>query len=164
MSSDQIKPAKSQPESTYGGSYNERLYFSFTLWLFLLGFAITFFIAIWAALGNLPAVIATLLLILLFVIMNFKSLRIQVRAGKLMVGFASIEVSRLGAISEIQELSKFQKTEVPIDPAAFLQTKFWIKPAIKINLIDPDDPTPFWLISTRNPGKLVKAISKSKSF
>jgi hypothetical protein len=45
-----------------------------------------------------------------------------------------------------------------INPLAFLALRFWVKGGIKITLKDPKDPTPYWLVSTKNPEKLRKAI------
>lgn len=158
VSEKQNKASKSQSDVIY----SERLYFSAKLWLLLLGFALIFYISIWAALGNLPAIVSTVLLIFLFVIFNFKTSTIRVSDKNLKVGFANIEITHLGEIQPIADFSKFQRAEVVLDPAAYLHTKFWIKPAVKINLSDPKDPTPFWLFSTRDPVKLTAAIRKAK--
>jgi hypothetical protein len=36
-----------------------------------------------------------------------------------------------------------------------------VKTAIKIPITDAEDPTPYWLISTRNPDKLAELLKKS---
>ncbi|GAA3960449.1 DUF3093 domain-containing protein [Gordonia caeni] len=45
-----------------------------------------------------------------------------------------------------------------LDPAAFLVYRSWIKPMVLLVLDDPDDPTPYWLISTRHPDKVLAAM------
>jgi len=158
VSEQQNKASKSQSDVIY----SEGLYFSVKLWLLLLGFALIFYIAIWAALGNLPAMVATVLLIFLFVVFNFKTSTIRISDKNLKVGFANIEITHLSEIRPIADFSKFRRVETVIDPAAYLYVKFWIKPAVKINLSDSADPTPFWLFSTRDPVKLTAAILKAK--
>jgi hypothetical protein len=34
----------------------------------------------------------------------------------------------------------------------------WIPTAVRIDLNDADDPTPYWFISTRKPVELVRAL------
>ncbi len=45
-----------------------------------------------------------------------------------------------------------------LDPAAFLVYRSWIKPMALLVLDDPDDPTPYWLVSTRHPDKVLAAM------
>ncbi|MCF8569675.1 DUF3093 domain-containing protein [Gordonia sp. HY002] len=46
-----------------------------------------------------------------------------------------------------------------LDPAAFLMHRSWIKSMVLLVLDDPDDPTPYWLISTRHPEKVLEALN-----
>ncbi|MGW9267500.1 DUF3093 family protein, partial [Gordonia terrae] len=34
----------------------------------------------------------------------------------------------------------------------------WVKTMVLIVLDDPDDPTPYWLVSTRRPAELLAAL------
>ena len=45
-----------------------------------------------------------------------------------------------------------------LDPAAFVVSHGWVPEMAMFVLDDPDDPTPYWLISTRNPENLLKAF------
>ncbi len=45
-----------------------------------------------------------------------------------------------------------------LDPAAFLVYRSWIRPMVLLVLDDPDDPTPYWLVSTRHPEKVLAAM------
>ncbi|MGN6608246.1 MAG: DUF3093 domain-containing protein [Jatrophihabitans sp.] len=44
------------------------------------------------------------------------------------------------------------------DPAAFVAIRPWIGPGAQLWLDDPDDPTPYWVVSTRRPQQLVELI------
>ncbi len=44
------------------------------------------------------------------------------------------------------------------DPSAFLATRAWIGPGVQIVLDDPDDPTPYWVVSTRRPDELARVL------
>lgn len=45
-----------------------------------------------------------------------------------------------------------------LDPAAFLVTHSWVDEMVMFVLDDPEDPTPYWLISSKNPEELIKAF------
>ncbi|MDO4609500.1 DUF3093 domain-containing protein [Corynebacterium sp.] len=45
-----------------------------------------------------------------------------------------------------------------LDPAAFLVTRGWVKTMVLLVLDDPDDPTPYWMVSTRNPEQVLDAF------
>ncbi|MDO5731697.1 DUF3093 domain-containing protein [Corynebacterium sphenisci] len=45
-----------------------------------------------------------------------------------------------------------------LDPAAFLVTHGWVPDMVLLVLDDPDDPTPYWLVSTRRPERLLDAF------
>lgn len=43
-----------------------------------------------------------------------------------------------------------------LDPAAFLVTHSWIPTMVLLVLDDPEDPTPYWMVSTRRPEELLQ--------
>lgn len=52
---------------------------------------------------------------------------------------------------------------VNLDARAWLVLRPWIDPAVKVTLRDPDDPTPYWLVSSRNPQALVDAWKQASN-
>ncbi|MDO4760695.1 MAG: DUF3093 domain-containing protein [Corynebacterium sp.] len=45
-----------------------------------------------------------------------------------------------------------------LDPAAFVVSHGWVPEMVMLVLDDPEDPTPYWLIATRNPEALLQAF------
>ncbi|WP_334170798.1 DUF3093 domain-containing protein [Sinomonas sp.] len=45
-----------------------------------------------------------------------------------------------------------------LDGRAYLCMRGWISAVVRVELDDPEDPTPYWLVSTRRPAKLVEAL------
>lgn len=45
-----------------------------------------------------------------------------------------------------------------LDPAAFLVTHGWVPEHVMLVLDDPEDPTPYWLIGSKNPDELLAAF------
>ncbi|SRR5690606_23434254 len=44
------------------------------------------------------------------------------------------------------------------DPLAFVVQRPWVRGMVQVVLDDPADPTPYWLVSTRHPERLVAAL------
>lgn len=45
-----------------------------------------------------------------------------------------------------------------LDPAAFVLHRNWVGPMVLVVLDDPDDPTPYWLVSSRHPDRVLAAL------
>lgn len=49
-----------------------------------------------------------------------------------------------------------------LDPEAFVTQRTWVKTMVLIVLDDPQDPTPYWLVSSRRPEKLMAALGSAR--
>jgi hypothetical protein len=49
---------------------------------------------------------------------------------------------------------------VRLDARAWTLFRGWVHPVLRIDLTDPTDPAPYWLVSTRHPLKLSRAIDQ----
>jgi hypothetical protein len=47
------------------------------------------------------------------------------------------------------------------DPAAFVSIRPWIGPGVQLWLDDPDDPTPYWVVSSRRPDRVVEVLRRA---
>jgi hypothetical protein len=50
-----------------------------------------------------------------------------------------------------------------LDARAWLLLRGWVTPVVKIEINDPQDPTPYWLVSTRHPEQVVDALSTART-
>ena len=50
-----------------------------------------------------------------------------------------------------------------LDARAWLALRGWISPVVRIEVSDPTDPTPYWLVSTRHPDAVVAAIETARA-
>jgi hypothetical protein len=48
------------------------------------------------------------------------------------------------------------------DPSAYVSIRPWIGGGVQLWLDDPDDPTPYWVVSTRHPDRLVAALRSAR--
>lgn len=49
-----------------------------------------------------------------------------------------------------------------LDARAWLVIRGWVGPVVKIEIADDDDPTPYWLVSTRRPSEFITAITTAQ--
>lgn len=50
-----------------------------------------------------------------------------------------------------------------LDARAWLVIRGWVSPIVKVPVTDPDDPTPYWIVSTRRPQELAAAIGVARA-
>ena len=46
-----------------------------------------------------------------------------------------------------------------LDPAAYVVHRGWVGPMVLVVLDDVDDPTPYWLLSSRHPERVLSLRS-----
>jgi hypothetical protein len=83
---------------------------------------------------------------------------IQVGSSFLTVGRARIPRNLLGNIEEIAKDQIFSERGPNLNPAAYKVFQGTVKTALKIAVNDPNDPTPYWIISTRKPAQLATLL------
>ena len=83
---------------------------------------------------------------------------IQVGSSNLKISRAKIPRNLLGKIEEISKDQIFSERGPNLNPAAFKVFQGTVKTAVKIAVNDPNDPTPYWIISTRKPAQLASAL------
>ena len=131
------------------------------LWLiaFVYFLLLSIVLSIWAALGNTPALITFGLLTIWLLYLYFKTaLKIQVDQTHLRVGHAAIEHIYIGEVVVLTSAeTKLARTR-DADPLAFLAIRFWSSKAVKVQVADPRDKTPYWLITTKKGRELLKAL------
>jgi len=84
--------------------------------------------------------------------------RIVVTDTHLRAGRATIELSLLGRTTVVE---KSERDLALRDARTWKLIRAWIPRGISIELKDPQDPTPGWFVSTRNPEKLRDVLSSN---
>jgi hypothetical protein len=131
------------------------------LWLLAIiyFFFLSLVISIWAALGNNSAIVSLVVLSLTLITIYLKSgLAIEVDENELRVGPAHLPREYFGNIVALANQQVRMVRTRDADPAAFLAIRFWSPKAIQVFVNDDRDQTPYWLISTSQPEKLLSAL------
>ncbi|MEU2729436.1 DUF3093 domain-containing protein [Streptomyces griseoviridis] len=88
----------------------------------------------------------------------YGSVRIRVVGGSLIAGEAKIPLSALGS-SEVLDADEARAWRThKADTRAFLLLRAYIPTALRVEVTDPQDPTPYLYLSTREPEKLAEAL------
>ncbi len=79
----------------------------------------------------------------------------------LWAGPAHLPVDVISRSAEIPPSAKSAAMGRQLDPAAYVLHRPWVGPMVLVVLDDPDDPTPYWLVSSRHPGRMISALKRS---
>ncbi|MGW4566209.1 DUF3093 domain-containing protein [Streptomyces sp. NPDC004561] len=93
----------------------------------------------------------------------YGSLRIRIVGDSLIAGEAKIPVSALGEteILDAEEARAWRTYKA--DTRAFLLLRAYIPTALRVEVTDPEDPTPYLYLSTREPERLAAAIEAART-
>jgi hypothetical protein len=77
--------------------------------------------------------------------------RVGVRDGEVVAGAAHIPLDQCGEVTPLDAEAARRARGPEADANAFLVLRPWVATAVRIEILDPVDPTPYWLVSTRRP-------------
>jgi hypothetical protein len=86
-------------------------------------------------------------------------IRIAVTAEELLVDDARLPLRFVAAVQPLDAQARRELLGTGSHPLAFVVQRPWVRGAVRVDLDDPDDPTPYWLISTRRPAQLAAALT-----
>ena len=133
------------------------------LWCFLLFLAASLSLAVEAALGNRFAWITFLTQLLLLAWASLRTpLDISLDDHQLRVGSATIERRFLKEVVALSANEMALTRGRNIDPRSWMALRFWVSTGVKIVIADPQDPTPYWLVSTKKATALAAALNDLK--
>jgi hypothetical protein len=141
-------------------AYSERLSVPLRWWVQATMLLATLWLAFVVAMPGWAAWSATGLLLLLTVglFVWFGSAEVAVRDDVLHAGRAHIPVGLVGPAEPLDPEETRRVHGVDADARAFLLTRPYLRRAVRIPVLDPADPTPYWLVSTRHPDELAAAL------
>jgi hypothetical protein len=84
-----------------------------------------------------------------------------VEGGTFRAGRARIPVELLGAPVALDAPASRRLAGMDADARAYLLLRPYVKRSVQVPVADPEDPTPYWLVSTRRPEQLVAALTRA---
>jgi hypothetical protein len=88
---------------------------------------------------------------------------IELNDQELRAGRARLPLSAAGTATAFRGEEAVLERGQRLDARAWLLIRGWVADVVRLDLLDVDDPTPYWLISTRRPVELVEALEKAKN-
>lgn len=142
--------------------YAERLWPGALGWSFVPGFAVFVVIALLPVDVTAATVAGAATLLVGVAIAIATSTRIRVD-DELHVGTAHIPVTALGDGQVLDRAGVRRALGPGSDARAFVRVRAWIPGAVVVDVTDPADPTPSWLVSSRRPQALLSALRAAQS-
>jgi hypothetical protein len=98
---------------------------------------------------------------LLAVVVTFLMGRSQlvIAGGELRIRGAHVGLNYISDAVELDDRSLRRLVGRDGDPTSFVSIRPWIGPGVQILLDDADDPTPYWVLSTRHPEQVVRLLT-----
>lgn len=148
------RPAEVAPD------YAETLYAPVSWWLAALGSAVVVW---WVFVLATPMAVAVGAAVLTALsagagVWSYGRASIGVRAGTVYAGGASIEPAYCAAATALDPQRTAAVRGPEADARAYLLLRPYIDTAVRLEVDDPRDPTPYWLISCRHPKRFAAAI------
>lgn len=142
-------------------SYRERLTAPISWWLAAIGFALVwgwvfFVVTTWPITITVTSILAV---VGCYVVWRYGSVTISVDPEGLRVGQARIERRYIGGVESLDRAAYRNRLGVGADARAYLMTRPYLDHGVAVAIDDPADPTPYWLISSRDPEALAASIA-----
>lgn len=142
--------------------YRERLWP--TPWIYLASLLLIPASILVLAPVSMPAGVVTGIVLYLAVVgtLSITAPVVEVADGRLRAGRAEIALEHTGeAVAADEDQARIERG-TGLDARAFLVIRGWVRPVVRIPIVDPGDPTPYWLVSSRRPNELAAAINRSR--
>jgi hypothetical protein len=106
------------------------------------------------------AIVAVLLYGAIVVVLLLTTATIEVSGSEFRAGRARMPRSVIARARAFEGAEATAERGVRLDARAWLLLRGWIPGVVRVELDDPADPTPYWLVSTRHPEELEAALKR----
>jgi Protein of unknown function (DUF3093) len=84
--------------------------------------------------------------------------KLEISGGELRMRGAHIPLSEVSGVVALDAATLRLVVGREGDPAAFVSIRPWIGPGVQLWIDDPEDPAPYWVVSSRNPKAVVDIV------
>ena len=148
---------------TTSTTYDERLGVPLRWWalatMFLASVLLAFLVALPApvAFGCVALMVAGVCALFL----GYGAAQVSVRDGEFTAGSARIPVSMLADPTPLDDDATKRMLGIEANARAYLLVRPYLRRSVRVSVVDPGDPTPYWLVSTRHPRTLATTLAEA---
>lgn len=88
---------------------------------------------------------------------------VQIKDGVLTAGNSKVPANVLGEVQVLDDAALRRTIGPGADARAYLLVRGFIHKGLRIELIDSEDPTPYWVLTSRRPQQFAQAIDAAKA-
>ncbi len=96
-------------------------------------------------------------------LLSMGRLRVAVRPDGLYVGRAHLPDWAIGEVVVLRADDAARARGAAADPRAYYAVRGYVADAVRVTVCDPSDPVPFWLVSTRHPDTVARALDELRA-
>lgn len=145
-----------------GLRYREKLWPAWWLWVVATGIGASFSIALFPV-GVIYGAIALVIgIALCYAALVATTPTLEVSDEQLRVGRARIPRRDLGRSVAHRGDAAREQLGPGFDARSYQCIRGWIDPVLTVEVSDPQDPTPYWLFSTRHPEAVLAALGSQE--
>jgi hypothetical protein len=140
--------------------YAETLRVPLRWWALATSFDVTVLVAFAVALPLWLALLAVAALVLISTtwFLSYGSARVVVTDETFRAGRAQVPVALLADPRALDAEETWQAVGPQADARAYLLLRPYLRTSVMVQLVDPADPAPYWLVSSRRPDELAQAV------
>ena len=140
--------------------YAERLTVPLRWWVQGTLLVASLWLAVLAATPEVVAwsVSAVALALMVALLVGYGRPEVAVEGGVLRAGRAQIPLQHVGDVTALDADGVRRLAGVDADARAYLLLRPYLKRGVRIDITDPADPAPYWLVSCRRPEEIVTAV------
>jgi hypothetical protein len=145
--------------------YAERLTVPLRWWVQGTMFVASLWLAVLAATPEAVAwsVTALAMAVLVALFVGYGRPRVSVDGTTFRAGRAHIPLELVGPATALDADGVRRQAGVDADARAYLLLRPYLKRGVRVDIADPADPTPYWLVSSRRPDALVSALEAGRA-
>ncbi len=158
------RPTGRQPATTAGTGYREQLRTPW--WWYLIAAGVAWLLGVefhiaglrvsgWILFGVLVAASAV-------IVWTFGRSRLEIADGEVRIRGAHLPLRYVSGAVALDARTLRRVIGREGDPAAFVSIRPWIGPGVQFWIDDEDDPTPYWVISSRHPDRVLRALRATR--
>lgn len=150
----------SSNQETSRPRFHERLYASWWTWPLPLAIAVLLAAEVHMGYPGVRAWLPYLVLVpvAVAIVLWLGRTKVSVQDGELWVSDAHLPLRCIEDAEQVPVAEKRRALGPDLDPAAFVVHRPWVRTMVRVWLDDPEDPTPYWMITSRHPEQLVAAL------